>query len=193
MSLIDNVTGEVTRVDKDAIVINVGGIGLRALVPRSVQEVVTVGHVITIFTNLVLREDSITLFGFISEEERSLFNTITLVNGVGPKMGIAILSTLSVEQLRSAVVREEAAILTRVPGVGKKTAEKIVFELKGKMGDTVLQGLTVVDDVDTEVLGALTSLGYSVVEAQTAIQSIPRDAPRDVSARVMMALQYFSS
>ncbi|MBX3086152.1 MAG: Holliday junction branch migration protein RuvA [Anaerolineae bacterium] len=192
MSLIDNVTGEVTRVDKDSVVINVGGIGLRALVPRSVQEVVNVGHMITIYTNLVLREDSITLYGFVSEEERALFNTLTLVNGVGPKMGIAILSTLSVEQLRSAVVREEAAILTRVPGVGKKTAEKIVFELKGKMGDTVLQGLTVVDDVDTEVLAALTSLGYSVVEAQTAIQSIPRDAPRDVESRVVMALQYFS-
>lgn len=192
MSLIDSVTGEVTRVDKDAVVISVGGIGLRALVPRSVQEVVVVGQMMTIFTNLVLREDSITLYGFVSEEERALFNTLTLVNGVGPKMGLSILSTLSVEQLRSAVVRDEASILTRVPGVGKKTAEKIVFELKGKMGDTVLHGLTVVDDVDTEVLSALTSLGYSVVEAQTAIQSIPRDAPRDVESRVVMALQYFS-
>jgi holliday junction DNA helicase RuvA len=192
MSLIDSVTGEVTRVDKDAVVISVGGIGLRALVPRSVQEVVTVGHMMTIYTNLVLREDSITLFGFVSEEERSLFNTLTLVNGVGPKMGLAILSTLSVDQLRNAVVRDEASILTRVPGVGKKTAEKIVFELKGKMGDTVLQGLTVIDDIDTDVLSALTSLGYSVVEAQTAIQSIPRDAARDVESRVMMALQYFS-
>ena len=192
MSLIDSVTGEVTRVDKDAVVISVGGIGLRALVPRSVQEVVTVGHMMTIYTNLVLREDSITLYGFVSEEERALFNTLTLVNGVGPKMGLSILSTLSVEQLRAAVVRDEAAILTRVPGVGKKTAEKIVFELKGKMGDTVLQGLTIVDDIDTDVLSALTSLGYSVVEAQTAIQSIPRDAPRDVESRVMAALQYFS-
>lgn len=192
MSLIDSVTGEVTRVDKDAVVISVGGIGLRALVPRSVQEVATVGHMMTIHTNLVLREDSITLYGFVSEEERALFNTLTLVNGVGPKMGLSILSTLSVEQLRAAVVRDEASILTRVPGVGKKTAEKIVFELKGKMGDTVLQGLTVVDDIDTDVLSALTSLGYSVVEAQTAIQSIPRDAPRDVESRVMAALQYFS-
>ena len=192
MSLIDSVTGEVTRVDKDAVVISVGGIGLRALVPRSVQEVATVGHMMTIHTNLVLREDSITLYGFVSEEERALFNTLTLVNGVGPKMGLSILSTLSVEQLRAAVVRDEAAILTRVPGVGKKTAEKIVFELKGKMGDTVLQGLTIVDDIDTDVLSALTSLGYSVVEAQTAIQSIPRDAPRDVESRVMAALQYFS-
>jgi holliday junction DNA helicase RuvA len=114
------------------------------------------------------------------------------VSGVGPKMGLAILSTLSVEQLRAAVMREEAAILTRVPGIGKKTAEKIVFELKGKMGDSVLQGLTVVDDTDAEVLGALTSLGYSVVEAQSAIQAIPRDAPRDIETRVLMALQYFS-
>lgn len=192
MSLIDYVAGEVRSLEKESVVVSIGGVGLRVLVPRSVLEVAQVGRPITIFTNLVVREDALTLYGFATEEERALFNTLTSVTGVGPKMGLSILSTLSVEQLRSAVVREEAAILTRVPGVGKKTAEKIVFELKGKMGDTVLQGLTVVDDVDQEVLAVLTSLGYSIVEAQGAIQSIPRDAARDVESRVMLALQYFT-
>jgi Holliday junction DNA helicase RuvA len=192
MSLIDYVAGDVRSADKDSVVVAVGGVGLRVVVPRSVLEVAQVGLPITIYTHLVLREDAIALYGFVSEEERALFNTLTSVSGVGPKMGMSILSTLTVEQLRGAVMREEAAILTRVPGVGKKTAEKIVFELKGKMGDTVLQGLTVVDDVDQEVLAALTALGYSIVEAQTAIQSIPRDAPREVETRVLTALQYFS-
>jgi Holliday junction DNA helicase RuvA len=192
MSLIDYVAGEVRSLEKESVVVSIGGVGLRVLVPRSVLEVAQVGRPVTIFTNLVVREDALTLYGFATEEERALFNTLTSVTGVGPKLGLSILSTLTVEQLRSAVVREEAAILTRVPGVGKKTAEKIVFELKGKMGDTVLQGLTVVDDVDQEVLAVLTSLGYSIVEAQGAIQSIPRDAARDMETRVMLALQYFS-
>lgn len=192
MSMIDFVTGEVIRADKDAVVVAVGGIGLRLLTPRSVLDIATVGAIATIYTNLIVREDALTLYGFSSSEERALFDTLTAVNGVGPKMGLAILSTLSVDQLRAAVMREEAATLTRVPGIGKKTAEKIIFELKGKMGDTVLDGLTVVDELDAEVMAALTSLGYSVIEAQTAVQSIPRDAPRVVEARLMMALQYFS-
>lgn len=192
MSMIDHVTGEVTRIDKDAIVVSVGGVGLRIISPKSVLDMAAVGKMVTVYTNLVVREDSLSLYGFASEEERALFDTLLLVQGVGPKMGLSVLSTLTVDHLRNAVMRDEPAILTRVPGVGKKTAEKIIFELKGKMGDTVLHGLTVVDDTDTEVLAALTALGYSIVEAQSAIQSIPRDAPRDVETRIMMALHYFS-
>ncbi len=192
MTLIDNVTGEVTHTGKEYVVVNVGGIGLRIFSPRTVMEMAQVGRMVTIYTNLIVREDSLSLYGFASEEERALFDTLTSVTGVGPKMGMSILSTLSVDQLRAAVMRDEAVILTRVPGVGKKTAEKIVFELKGKMGDTVLTGLTVLDDTDADVLAALTSLGYSIVEAQGAIQSIPRDAPHDVETRVLLALQYFS-
>jgi Holliday junction DNA helicase RuvA len=102
------------------------------------------------------------------------------------------LSTLSVDHLRSAVGREEPEILTRVPGIGKKTAEKIIFELKGKMGTDTIPALALLSDVDSDVLAALTSLGYSVIEAQTALQNIPRNAPKDVESRVMLALQYFS-
>lgn len=192
MTLIDSVTGEVTHTSKEYVVVNVGGIGLRIFAPRTVMEIAQVGRIVTIYTNLIVREDALSLYGFASEEERALFDTLTSVTGVGPKMGMSILSTLSVDQLRAAVMRDEAAVLTRVPGVGKKTAEKIVFELKSKMGDTVLTGLTVMDDTDSDVLAALTALGYSIVEAQSAIQSIPRDAAHDVETRVLLALQYFS-
>jgi Holliday junction DNA helicase RuvA len=141
---------------------------------------------------LLVREDALTLYGFATEEERAVFEVLISVSGVGPRTAVGILSTLSIDQLRSAVGRDEPAILTRVPGIGKKTAEKIVFELKNKMRADGMPEVTAISDADADVIGALTALGYSIVEAQMAIQNIPRDAPKDVETRVMLALQYFS-
>jgi Holliday junction DNA helicase RuvA len=121
-----------------------------------------------------------------------LFETLLGVSGVGPKLAISILSTLSIDHLRNAVGRDEPEVLTRVPGIGKKTAEKIVFELKGKIGIGLLPGISVLSDTDSDVIAALTSLGYSIVEAQSAIQSIPRGTPQDVETRIRLALEYFS-
>ncbi len=191
--MIDIVSGQVASVDKASIVVMIGGVGLRVNVPKTVFEVVTgAGHLVTLYTYLAVREDALTLYGFLTEEDRHLFEILLSISGVGPKMGLAILSTLSVDHLKSAVAREEADILTRVPGVGKKTAEKIVFELKGKLGVAVSLGLSPISDTDGDLIGALTGLGYSIVEAQTAIQSIPRDAPKDFESRFRLALEYFS-
>jgi Holliday junction DNA helicase RuvA len=193
MSLIDRVIGEVAKIDKDSVVVMVGGIGLHIRATRGASELIEkVGSIVTLFTHLIIREDEWTLYGFASEEERALFETLITINGVGPRTGQAILSTLSAENLRAAVMRDQPEILTRVPGIGKKTADKIVFELKNKMKAAIVPELSPVSDVDSEVLSALTSLGYSVVEAQSAIQSIPRDAPKDVESRILIALQYFS-
>jgi Holliday junction DNA helicase RuvA len=190
--MIDMVSGQVASMDKSSVVILVGGIGLRVNVPKSVFDTVHgTGHAVTLFTHLAVREDALTLYGFLTEEDRNLFNILIGVSGVGPKIALAILSTLSVDHLRNAVGREEPEVLTRVPGIGKKTAEKIVFELKGKLGIGMLPGFAVLSDADSEVIDALTALGYSVVEAQTAIQSIPRDAPKNVEERIRIALQYF--
>ena len=113
--------------------------------------------------------------------------------GIGPRLGLAVLSTLSVDAIRRAVFHEQAEVFARVPGIGKKTAAKILLHLQGKLGSSSELGLvTGLPDADTEVLEALTALGYSVVEAQAAIQSIPRDAPADVDVRLRLALQYFS-
>jgi holliday junction DNA helicase RuvA len=192
--MIDIVQGHVAKHEKDYVVVMVGGIGLRVSVPRSVlQDIRGVGDAIMLFTHFIVREDGMALFGFASEEERTVFETLLTVSGVGPKMALSILSTLSTDHLRNAIAREEPQLLTRVPGVGKKTAEKIVFELKGKLESAGgLAALGGVSDTDAEVIDALTALGYSIVEAQQAIQSIPRDAPKDVPSRVMLALQYFA-
>ena len=190
--MIDMVSGQVASIDKNSIVVMVGGIGLRVNVPKTVFDVVNgPGHPVTLFTHLAVREDALALYGFLTEEERSLFETLLGVSGVGPKLAIAILSTLSIDHLRTAVGRDEPEVLTRVPGIGKKTAEKIVFELKGKIGIGMLPGISVLSETDSDVIAALTSLGYSIVEAQSAIQSIPRGTPQDVETRIRLALQYF--
>jgi Holliday junction DNA helicase RuvA len=196
--MIDIVSGQVVKIDKSAVTVLVGGgVGLRVSVPRTVQENISgVGSTVTLYTHLAVRQDStslaLTLFGFGSEEERSVFETLITVSGVGPKLALSILSTLSADHLRNAVGREEPEVLTRVPGIGKKTAEKIIFELKGKLGAGVASGLAALSDTDTDVIAALTSLGYSIVEAQQALQSLPKDAPKDVETRVLLALQYFT-
>ena len=149
---------------------------------------------IALHTYLVVRENALALYGFAEEEERALFEMLLGVPGIGPRMALAALSTLSVELISNAVANEEAEVLTRVPGVGKKTAEKLVFELKGRLvPEAFPAGLAAVSDVDTEVIAALTSLGYSIVEAQAALQSIPEDIPDDIEERVLAALAYFAT
>ncbi|MBI5929102.1 MAG: Holliday junction branch migration protein RuvA [Chloroflexi bacterium] len=189
--MIDIVSGTVASQGKDYLVVMVGGIGLHIAVTRTVLERLD-GVSVTLHTHLIVREDALSLYGFVDEEERLLFQTLLTVNGVGPKLGLIILSTITREQLQHAVVHEEADVLTRVPGIGKKTAQKIVFELKDKIAGSLSDRPIVISDVDADVLAALTSLGYSIVEAQSALQSIPRDAPHEIEERVRLALQYFT-
>lgn len=191
--MIDILTGQVAVVRDNYLVMMIGGVGLRVNVPKTVLDIVEgPGHALTLYTYLVVREDSLTLYGFPDQDERALFETLLTVSGVGPRLAVAILGTLTVEHLQNAVVREEPEILTRVPGIGKKLAQKLVFELKDKMVAEPITGLAAISDVDADVLATLTALGYSVVEAQTALQSIPRDAPPEVEERVRLALQYFA-
>jgi Holliday junction DNA helicase RuvA len=191
--MIDIVTGHLTTVADNYLVLMVGGVGLRVYVPATVLDNVTgPGQNLTLYTHLVVREDDLTLYGFWDQEERSIFELLRTVSGVGPRIALAVLSTLSVEHLQNAVAREEPEVLTRVPGIGKKLAQKIAFELRDKLTVDIASGLAAISDVDTDVLATLTALGYSVVEAQTALQSIPRDAPDNVEERVRLALQYFA-
>jgi holliday junction DNA helicase RuvA len=191
--MIASLNGEVVAADNESLVISVGGIGLRVFVTPAVRSQFRPGERLHLHTHLVVREDALTLFGFEREDERSFFLLLLGVNGVGPRMALGILSILSVDAIRRAVQNEQPEIFGRVPGVGKKTGQKIILHLQGKVGEElVFEGMPVTD-VDTEVMEALTALGYSVVEAQVATQSIPRDAPQDVESRLLAALQYFSS
>jgi Holliday junction DNA helicase RuvA len=190
--MIDILTGQVAVIGDQHLVMMIGGVGLRVNIPRSVREMVDGrGQTITLYTHLVVREDALALYGFTDHDERALFETLLTVSGVGPRLALAIISTLSVAQLQNAVAREEPEILTRVPGIGKKLAQRLALELKDKLAIEPATGLAAISDSDADVLAALTALGYSVVEAQSALQAIPRDAPPDVETRVLLALQYF--
>ncbi len=185
--------GEVVRSDRDSLVIQIGNIGIKVFVPAATARQSRTGETIFLHTHVVVREDGWSMYGFESETERDFFILLLGVNGVGPRMALSILSTLSVENIRQAVFSEQADLFARVPGVGKRTAQKILLHLQGKVGEGgPLQQTVSLMDVDLQVLEALTTLGYSVVEAQSAIQSLPRDASEDVEERLRLALQYFS-
>ncbi len=184
--------GEVIGGKEDFLIVNVGGVGLRVYVPVGLRAASRPGDQIRLYTHLVVREDALALYGFETEPEQEYFNLLLGVNGIGPRIALAILSTMTVDMVRRAVLGEQPELFARVPGVGKKTAQKILLYLQGKITGT-LEGIVPVSDVDSEVMEALTGLGYSVVEAQSALQSIPRDTPKDVETRLRLALQYFTS
>jgi Holliday junction DNA helicase RuvA len=191
--MIDNLSGKLARVDKDGIVIMLGSIGLRISVPEPLRVRVNPGDHLELFTNLVVREDSLTLYGFSTLEESQFFKLLLSVSGVGPRTALTILSVLSTDTLRRAILSEQPEVISRVPGVGKMTSQKVVIALQNKVGSGRTDDLTApASEMDVEIISALTSLGYSVIEAQTALQSIPRDAPGDIETRLRLALQYFS-
>jgi Holliday junction DNA helicase RuvA len=170
----------------------VGGIGLRVLCPQPTLTSARVGEPILLFTHLVVREDDLTLVGFTTEDELSLFEDLITVTGVGPKLALGMLSAMAPDSLRLAIGQEQPELIARIPGIGKKTAQKIVLELRDKVGlAEVSEGLAALTEADTAVIDALTSLGYSVVEAQRAVQSLPKDLT-DVEERLRRALASFT-
>jgi holliday junction DNA helicase RuvA len=189
--VIASLSGAVTFIGHDHLVINVGGVGLRVFVPRNVlEDVGGIGRGLTLQTHLIVRENDLALYGFSSEDDRSLFELLLGVSGVGPKVALSILSTLSPELFKSAIMREEPAVLQRVPGIGKKTAERILFQLRDRMDVAAsVTGVTLVSDIDADVIEILTGLGFSIVESQAALQNVPREA-NTVDERLQLALQY---
>jgi Holliday junction DNA helicase RuvA len=191
--MIASLSGRVQEKYPDSLVIEIGGIGLQVFVPATLRDEARIGETVFLYTHLVVRQDAFSLYGFETREGREFFNLLLGVNGVGPRMALAILSTLSTDAIRRAVFHEQAEIFGRVPGVGKKTAQKILLQLQDKIKPEIgLEPVASFSDVDGEVVEALTALGYSIVEAQAALQSIPRDTAQEVETRLRLALQYFS-
>ena len=188
--MIASLSGPVLKIEEASLIVGVGGVGLRVTVPRSVlEDVGGIGRNIRLHTHLIVREQELSLYGFETEEDLQLFELLLGISGIGPKVALAILGTLSPELLKSAIMREETAVLQRVPGIGKKTAERIMFQLRDKLDFTTLEtAVSFVSDVDTDVIDILTGLGFSIVEAQTALQQLPREA-KTVDERVQLALQ----
>ena len=192
--MIASVSGAVQSLEHGALVLEVGGVGLRVAVPDSVLEGnVRVGAGMQLWTHLLVRQDAITLYGFLEQEQLSLFDNLLKAPGVGPKLALAIISGMPVDILRAAVTKERAELLSQVPGVGIKTARKIIFYLKDKFeSGGILPEAIAANERDVDLTAALTALGYSVVEAQTTLQAMGVDAPEDLEERIRLALQYLS-
>lgn len=189
--MIGSLRGEVIAKNEESVLLEVGGVGFVVLAPHTLLDVLDVGVKAHIFTHLHVREQELTLFGFTNDEELELFRTLLKVQGIGPKVALAILSHVPGETLRQAVASGEAAILTRVPGIGAKKAQQIVFQLKDKIGfeDIFTAATPTLTDSDGEVIAALTALGYSVVEAQSALQRLPDAVKGDpVEEKIRVAL-----
>ncbi len=195
--MIRQVRGTVITVGSDFLVIEVGnavaGIGLRIFAPEPTAARFRAGDSLSLFTHLQVRENELSLYGFEELDELVVFEALLGVSRVGPKVALATLSTLTPDALRLAVANKEPGIVARVPGIGERTAEKVIVDLKDKLApvEGELAALATTLDADAEVMEALTGLGYSVVEAQRALQQIPDDIT-GVEERLRMALIQFS-
>ncbi len=192
--MISSLSGRISEINEDNLVVELAGLGLRVFAPTPMLSEYSVGQSIALQTYLHVRESELSLYGFENAERRQLFILLISVNGIGPRLALAILSTLSAEALRSAVTAEQSEILSQVPGVGKKTAQKIILHLTDRIqpleGASALAGL---HTMDADLLEALSALGYTIIESQAAIQSIPKDASDELEERLRLALAYFSS
>lgn len=194
--MIRMVRGQAQVVGKDYVVVDMsgaaGGVALRLFVPEPTAAQTQVGATIVLHTHLHVREDALTLYGFLSDDELAMFELLLSVSGVGPRVALSTLSVLTPDALRLALANDEPAIVARVPGIGKRTAQKIVLELKDKVQPAVggLAAFAQMTDTDSEVIEALTALGYSVVEAQRAVQKLPTNVI-GVEERLRLALSQF--
>ncbi len=193
--MIAGLHGKLESLGSDWAIIDIGGISFQVYMPTSTLSTLgTIGKEVHLNTHLVVREDSITLYGFTSTEELELFQTLIGVSGLGPRLALAVLSTMTVAQVTMALVSGDAALLTVIPGIGKKMAERLVLELKDKIGAGLLAiPAAQLAQENTDVLAALTSLGYSVSEASRAVATLPTSSKLSLEEKVKLALQYFAT
>jgi len=194
--MIGRISGSLLEKNPPQILIDVGGIGYELDVPMSTfYHLPGTGDRVTLVTHLVVREDAHLLFGFLSEAERALFRQLLKISGIGARTALAVLSGLSVDDLAQAVAMQESARLTKIPGIGKKTAERLLLELKGKLPtggmlkkvDAGGTALCPAPDAMSDILKALLSLGYNEREAQGALKAVPADS--GVSEGIRLALK----
>ena len=172
--MISLLNGTVRSVSSDRLVVEVGGFGVSVLVNPQTSAQATLGAQIQLFTSLVVREDSLTIFGFINDESRALFELVQTVSGIGPKVALSILGALTPEDLGRAIAQEDVAVIEKVPGIGRKGAQRLILELKGKLSDlSTGQSYTSHQPAWREQLtSALVSLGFSPKESDAAISNV---------------------
>lgn len=196
--MIASVTGTARHVGLDRVVVDVHGVGLLVHTPPSVAAGCRTGAPVELATTMVVREDSMTLYGFATAGERDTFELAQTVSGVGPRVALAILSVLSPDDLAAAVAGDDIATLTKVPGIGKKGAERIALELRDKLPQVPGGGAgpgagAPVGSWQDQVVEALVGLGYSVKQSADAVARVADDhAGGDVSSALRAALQVFA-
>lgn len=176
--MIGRIHGTLLLANPPEILVDAHGVGYEISVSmNTLYELPPPGQPVTLHTHLVVREDAHLLYGFHAEAERAAFRALIRISGIGPRMALAVLSGLSVEELGRAVTEQEAGRLTRVPGVGKKTAERLLLELKGKLAPVLPRPADAANlfQASSDILHALLALGYSEKESQAAIASLPDD------------------
>ena len=179
--MIAHLSGSILDVRLNQLVIDVGGIGYQVTVAPELAADSRVGQSISLHTSLVVREDSWTLFGFSNADAKNLFEQLQSVTGIGPKVASALLAVYQPEELRSAIAAQDNAALERVPGIGKKVASRITLELKDKFGGGYRSKSSLSGPWRTQVIGALTGLGYSAKEAESALDDVLSDFGRTPS------------
>ena len=174
--MIGRITGTLLGIEQQTALVDVGGVGYEIECPISTLcELPTAGQTVTLLTHFVVREDAQLLFGFLTHDDRESFRILIKISGVGPKLAIGVLSGLSGEELAAAVECDDVATLTRLPGVGKKTAERLLVELRGRITSTGhTQSFVASSPIEEAVLG-LIALGYKETEARRAVNALPRD------------------
>ncbi len=190
--MISRLCGTIADKTPPHVIVDCAGVGYEVGVPMSTfYNLPNVGETVALLTVHVVREDAQLLYGFATESERHAFKELTKVSGIGPRTALAVLSGMSVADLAQAITMQDAARVTTVPGIGKKTAERLLLELKGKLGaDLGALGVTAVPDGQGDIVRALSALGYSDKEALIAMKSVP--AGTGVSDGIRLALKALS-
>ena len=188
--MIGRIQGQLIESNPPHVLVDVHGVGYEIDVPMSTfYNLPNQGSEVTLLTHMIVREDAQLLYGFLTAEERETFRILLKVSGIGARTALAVLSGLSVADLVNAVALQDAASLTRVPGIGKKTAERLILELKDKLTGALPSGsgLSAINSVTSDIINALIGLGYTDREARAAVKKLPEDV--SVSDGIRMALQ----
>jgi holliday junction DNA helicase RuvA len=191
--VIAGIRGVVVAIEETAAVVDLHGFMVRVYSSNFTLGAIEVGNDVQLVTHLLVREDALTLYGFATEAELQLFQLLLGVNGVGPRVALSVLSFDQPATLYKAIANEDTAMLSRVPGVGKVTAGRIIFDLKRKLPDSIPGTIAAIDDLDRDALDALEALGYSTSEARDGLGAIEKRAGMTVEERVYAALQRMSS
>ena len=186
--MIGRLQGTLAEKNPPQVLVDCNGVGYEVDVPMSTfYNLPALGETVVLLTHFVVREDAQILYGFGTAEERVAFRQLIKISGVGPRMALGVLSGLSVTELAQVVTLQDAGRLVKIPGVGKKTAERLLLELKGKLGADIGQPLHPSTDAQADILQALIALGYSDKEAALALKALPQDV--SVSDGIKLALR----